>query len=64
MIETLAVLFLFLILGMAFWLLIFLVLFISGWISLNLLEKVNPKLAHILVGYPDKEKDEEEQGEE
>jgi len=64
MMETLGVLFLIGILGMAFWMLVFLAVFIPGWFCMNMLEKVNPRLAHILVGYPDKDEDEDEDNQE
>ncbi len=39
---------------MAFWLLIFLVLFIPYWITLSILDQTNPDLAAKLAGFKDK----------
>ncbi len=49
--ETLAVLFLILIMAMAFWILTFLVIFIFGWLVLGIIEKINPRLAYAFIGY-------------
>ncbi|PCJ89834.1 MAG: hypothetical protein COA57_00525 [Flavobacteriales bacterium] len=48
--ETLGVLTFLAIIGMAFWLLIFLALFIPFWITLFFVQQINPKLANRLVG--------------
>ena len=39
---------------MAFWLLIFLMLFLPYWITLSILDKTNPELAAKLAGFKDK----------
>lgn len=44
--ETLGILFFFLIFGMAFWLLVFLIGFISVWVGLLGLEKLSPSLVN------------------
>ncbi|MFQ5334636.1 MAG: hypothetical protein ACE5DN_01035 [Flavobacteriales bacterium] len=49
--ETLGVLFLILIMGMAFWVLTFLIVFIGGWICLGFIEKISPRLAYALIGH-------------
>ena len=48
--ETIGILFFFLIAGMAFWLLIFLISFIGIWVGLLGLDKLSPKLVENLIG--------------
>ena len=43
--ETLGVLFFLFVMGMGFWVLIFLATFIPYWLTLVAVEKVNPELA-------------------
>ena len=53
--ETLGVLFFVLVLGMGFWILIFLMtIVIPYWITLLIVEKFNPELAAKLAFYNDK----------
>ena len=47
--ETLGILFFFMIIGMAFWMLIFLGTFVPYMATLILLDKVNPALAEKLA---------------
>jgi hypothetical protein len=49
--ETIGVLFFFFIFGMAFWILIFLSLFIGAWLSLLGLEKISPSLVENILGH-------------
>jgi hypothetical protein len=47
--ETLGLFFFFMVIGMAFWMLIFLASFVPYMATLLLLDKVNPKLAEKLA---------------
>lgn len=58
--ETIGVLFFLFVFGMAFWILIFLSLFIGTWLGLLGLDKVAPAFVENLLGHNKKSDDESE----
>lgn len=54
--ETLGILFFLCVMGLGFWVLIFLALFVPFWIKLLIIEKINPKLAEKIANLGDRSK--------
>ena len=49
--ETIGVLFAICVLGLGFWLLILLALFVGYWVKLTIIEKFNPELANKIANW-------------